>query len=309
MSNGKSIRMFLADGTPGGIITAEIMNWTGHVVTAPRSRLADLLRRPELVRTGVYILIGDDTENIDRSLIYIGESDNVGTRLTRHACEEDNGGKDFWNRVVVITSKDSNLTKGHVWHLESKMVEIATAEARVGLINRRAPEPCALPEADCADMAFFIDQVRIILPVLGFDFLRERNVITAARANQITPQPTISPRFELNSPRHSIRAEAQEIDGEFIVLCGSQARAQWTGGAHTYQTLHQGLIRDNKLIPHPGSDHLTFNEDTIFNSPSAASAVILGRPDNGRKTWTIAGSGQSYAAWQESQMPTLPAEE
>lgn len=36
---GKSVRMFLADGTPGGLITAEIMNWTGHVIAAPRSDL------------------------------------------------------------------------------------------------------------------------------------------------------------------------------------------------------------------------------------------------------------------------------
>jgi hypothetical protein len=37
MSAGKSVRLFLADGTPGGLLTAEIMNWTGHVVAAPRS--------------------------------------------------------------------------------------------------------------------------------------------------------------------------------------------------------------------------------------------------------------------------------
>lgn len=47
MSVGKSIRLYLADGTPGGLLTAEIMNWTGHVVAAPRSDLASLLKRPE----------------------------------------------------------------------------------------------------------------------------------------------------------------------------------------------------------------------------------------------------------------------
>ena len=39
MSAGKSVRLFLAEGTPGGR-TVEIMNWTGHVVAAPRSELA-----------------------------------------------------------------------------------------------------------------------------------------------------------------------------------------------------------------------------------------------------------------------------
>ena len=62
MNAGKSIRLFLADGTPGGLLTAEIMNWTGHVVAAPRSDLAALMSRPECSRTGLYILLGDDPE-------------------------------------------------------------------------------------------------------------------------------------------------------------------------------------------------------------------------------------------------------
>ncbi|WP_212735005.1 hypothetical protein [Nocardia farcinica] len=57
---GKTVRMFLADGTPGGLQTAEIMNWTGHIVAAPRSDLARLLARREVGRTGVYVLIGED---------------------------------------------------------------------------------------------------------------------------------------------------------------------------------------------------------------------------------------------------------
>jgi hypothetical protein len=64
MSTRKSVRLFLADGTPGGLLTVEIMNWTGHLVTAPRSDLGSLLKRPEPARTGVYILIGDDPDAV-----------------------------------------------------------------------------------------------------------------------------------------------------------------------------------------------------------------------------------------------------
>ena len=77
MSVGKSIRLYLADGTPGGLLTAEIMNWTGHVVAAPRSDLAALLKRQETSRTGIYILLGDDPESLGGSLAYIGEGDDV----------------------------------------------------------------------------------------------------------------------------------------------------------------------------------------------------------------------------------------
>lgn len=41
MSQGCSIRVFLLDGAPDGLLTAEIMNWTGHVLTSPRSKLSE----------------------------------------------------------------------------------------------------------------------------------------------------------------------------------------------------------------------------------------------------------------------------
>jgi len=34
---GQQIKLFLVDGTPGGLTTAEITNWTGHVLHARRS--------------------------------------------------------------------------------------------------------------------------------------------------------------------------------------------------------------------------------------------------------------------------------
>ena len=44
---GRSVRLFLADGTPQGLIVAEIPNWSGKVLAAPRSRLGELLKRSE----------------------------------------------------------------------------------------------------------------------------------------------------------------------------------------------------------------------------------------------------------------------
>ncbi len=50
MISGRTIRMHLVDGTVSGLITAEIMNWMGHVVLSPRSRLMALLARAEARR-------------------------------------------------------------------------------------------------------------------------------------------------------------------------------------------------------------------------------------------------------------------
>lgn len=56
---GRSLELYFIDGKPDGLLTAEVFNWTGHILMAPRTQLANALKRPEARRTGVYILLGD----------------------------------------------------------------------------------------------------------------------------------------------------------------------------------------------------------------------------------------------------------
>ena len=44
MNQGHSIHLFMVEGTPNGLLTAEIMNWTGRVLTGPHSKLAKQVR-------------------------------------------------------------------------------------------------------------------------------------------------------------------------------------------------------------------------------------------------------------------------
>lgn len=41
MTQGRSLRLFLVDGTPNGLLAAEIISWTSHVLTGLRSKLAE----------------------------------------------------------------------------------------------------------------------------------------------------------------------------------------------------------------------------------------------------------------------------
>jgi len=97
---GKTIRIFLADGEPTGILLAEISNGTGKALVAPRSQLDQLSKREEVRRTGVYRLVGPDPDDPSRALASIGEGDNVLKRLLRH---NKNEAKDFWERRPTST--------------------------------------------------------------------------------------------------------------------------------------------------------------------------------------------------------------
>lgn len=292
---GKQVKLFLVDGTPGGLTTAEITNWTGHVLSARRSDLADLLKRDEAQRTGVYLLLGDDETALGDTRCYVGEADVIAARLRAHANDKD---RSFWDRVVVITSKDTNLTKSHGRYLESRLIQLAAKAGRVSLENGTAPPTPNLPEADASDMEYFVGQLQIMLPVLGVNTIRVRPVAPVSSAD-----PVESPVFTLSNVKTGVAASAQQIDGEFTLLSDSKVVAQWHGvGKATstqkayagYRARHENLLADGSIVVQSGVGLVT--RDIAFSSPSTAGAVALGRSCNGRVEW-VSPEG-SFGAWE-----------
>jgi hypothetical protein len=77
MALGKTIKLYLMDGSPNGPISAEIGNWSGQVIVVPRAQLHELAKRPELQRTGVYILVGRDATATNIERLYVDEADDI----------------------------------------------------------------------------------------------------------------------------------------------------------------------------------------------------------------------------------------
>ena len=70
-------------------------------------------------RTGVYVLWQRD-DAVDSPRVYIGQSDNVMTRLLSHDSE-----KDFWTDAAAFTIKDSTFNSAHARFIESELIRIA----------------------------------------------------------------------------------------------------------------------------------------------------------------------------------------
>jgi len=121
-----TIKLFLPRGDAKSLRTAEISNWTGKAVAAPRTELDELLAREELEKAGIYILIGSDPlTNAARA--YIGEAEVIRERLKQHKTKE------FWVSAIDFVSKDENLTKAHVRYLESRLLTEANQIGRFTL--------------------------------------------------------------------------------------------------------------------------------------------------------------------------------
>lgn len=293
-AEGRSLELYFIEGRPDGMLTAEMFNWTGHVLMTPRTRLSAALARKEAGFTGVYLLLG---EKEGAPPAYIGESESIAARIRSH-----DTAKDWWTSAVPITTAANNLNKAHVKYLEARLVEEALSAARVTLDNGNTPPRPGLNEAAVSNMESFLGYVFTILPALGVS-LFVRNVRPALSQPAPEPGKADLPTFRLVNKKNNIEATAVLQDGDFIVLEGSQARLEWSSKsdqASGYAELH-GELRRSGVLQRNG-EHCVFSQNYAFRSSSAAAAVVTGRPANGTLEWKVDGTDTSYKDWEAAQL-------
>lgn len=263
-----TITLFLPFGDANSLRTAEISNWSGKAVAAPRTELDHLLAREELDRPGVYILTGRDPKtNVQHA--YIGEAEVIRERIKQHKSKE------FWVSAIVFVSKDENLTKAHVRHLESRLIDEAGKVNRFTL-DQNHSSGSRLSESDRANMEVFLEHVRQLLPVLGSELLSP------------IAQTTTEGQFSkvLLCEMKGAKGRGQRTANGFVVFQDSTAVLKERPSAESYPYVlaeRKQLISEGSLAERNG--FLVFTKDIEFSSPSAAAAVIHGGSANGLIAW------------------------
>ncbi len=267
MKKPKTIKLYLVDGEPTGIRTAELSNWDGKAIVIPRNRMKSAKDREEVQSPAVYLLVGAE-DNDELLKVYVGEAETVMTRLAQH---ETN--KDFWQYAVAFISKSNNLTKAHVKFLESHIIETLSKSGRCRLENHVSPNKVNLPESDQSDMIEFIENLELLTGALGWNFFRQSSSVTTAEKI----------KYYCSGP--SAKAEGFMDDEGFIVLKDSYARSKLVESAKAgwVPNIHQKLLSNNILRKE--GDSYYFTQDYLFNSPSAAAAAILACHANGWTVW------------------------
>jgi hypothetical protein len=73
MGRGKTIQIFLPDGSANGIKIAEITSAIEKAILIPRNNLQEAVKRKETSQEGIYFLFGTDDERA-KPLVYIGQT-------------------------------------------------------------------------------------------------------------------------------------------------------------------------------------------------------------------------------------------
>jgi hypothetical protein len=299
---GRSLELYYIDGRPDGMLTADLFNWTGHVLMTPRTQIAAALQRTEAGYAGVYLLLGEQN---GEPRAYVGESEDISARIKAHDIA-----KDWWTSAVLVTAAANKLNKAHVRYLEARLIAEARAIGRMPLDNATNPPRPSLSEADVAKMEAFLENLFIVLPAVRVDMFIQR---ARPPLGSSAPTPSLAltrpgsalppARFTLETPKHGIKATAVLVDGEFVVQAGSLAQGNWVGQngqTASYAALHAELVNADILAPQGALR--VFTKNYVFKSPSAAAAVINGRNTSGPQHWRLEGEDITYKEWEARQL-------
>ena len=266
MVYGKTIELFLVNGTADSIITAELSNWNGKAIKIPRTEVADCTR-DDLRGVGVYFLICQNNDGMDS--VYIGEAEVIHDRLKQHLADHKIGKETYyWNTAVAFVGRD--LNKALIRYLENRLVEIARNGGQYSVLTKNTYKNTILKESQIASMEEFVENVKVLMSALGYKVLE-----SAPKAADNT--------IYLYCKGSGANAKGFVSTGGFTVLKGSFV------SSHTVPSMEvhaksmfklrnamekEGIIADN-----------AFTRDYEFTSPSAASTVVLGRSSNGNVDW------------------------
>ena len=255
----------MPDSEPEGVRIVEKSNWTGQGIVFPRSRFAQVRRREEVKRTGVYVL-WEPSESGHLPRAYVGQGDSLLSRLAIHLRK-----KDFWTHAIAFISKDQNLNKAHVHYLEARMVNLAYEAKRCELDNANIPQEPSLSDADKADAELYLADMLLCLQVVGVSFFEKS-------------QEPVRKAQELILRGKGIEAHGYEGVGEFVVRSGSLAVKNEVHSIPIYLSELRRTLCEKGILKDIGGQY-RFDQDYGFSSPSTSAGVILGKSSSGRIEW------------------------
>lgn len=269
MAYGKSIELFLVNGTADSLIIAELSNWNGKAIKIPRIEVSSC-NREDITQAGVYFLFCKEDDGSDS--VYIGEAENVKERLVQHLRDYQSEKETYyWSSAVVFIGRD--LNKALIRYLENRFVEIARESKRYLVLTKNTYRNTVMKESQVAVMEEFVDNVKILINALGY------KVLEPLVQNNSSNSTVDDEMLFISSG--SVNAKGRVTTEGFVVYEGStlDSKGSVNSLSNGMKNLRQKLIESDKVQNH------VIKENILFSSSSAAASFVLGYSVSGPQRW------------------------
>ena len=269
-SLGKSIDLYLMDGTAAGRWQATLSNWNCSSYKIPRGDLKNCDDLPELRAPGVYFLFGRDDES-GQQFVYVGEGDDVLKRILQaHTFEKDGS---YWTEAVILVTPAGSLDKAKIKYLENRFHRIVIETNRYIVKNGNTPPQSPVQKKIRDMLEEFIMNTQLIMPALGHKVFEPQ---PSAEQDSVDEDELLY--FSRNQGKGG-QATGKVADDGFWVLKGSYifpvvADYVPTGVAKARER-YADLINNQGIL----------TQDVSFGSPSYASSFVCGKNSNGLTEW------------------------
>lgn len=315
--NAFSLHMFFPFGDPDGLRVVKKDNWSGRAIAFSQDRMDEAARWSDLEHPGVYILRGEEGQEVR---IYIGETDNLVNRLKRHL---DDGDRDFWTRAVAFVRAGDNLDKAEIKYLEARLIQLAEAAGWCILDNVQRPDPTGKLEEDRRAAAEgYLEELLEFLQALGIPEFQPPEPPQPAMGSKdddpAVPSPTDAPCDQgdrlLQVKQKGVKARGHYLPDcrQFEVFDGATAARDEVPSLsgrpyRAARKLRKRLIDERILVEDEELGVYVLQGNQIFNSPSQAEQVLAGRPGSGQPTWPLVDTGD--AAGSDGDEPAEPEDD
>lgn len=193
-AKAKKITLYLENGTLDGLVNiSETDGWDfgGELYSCPRDNVDALVNNPFINnKIGVYLLLSTDR-------VYVGQSIDLVSRITQHKL-----GKDWWERVILFTSKNNELNQSHITYLESKLIQKAIECSTVDSENKTFGNKTCLGIGDAKLLDQYLDEAFFVLELLGINVFKKSK-------EQTKSQITLSTITEKTEEDRELRAKSE----------------------------------------------------------------------------------------------------
>lgn len=156
MGRAKVINVVLENGTLDGVV--QISNKTGDdviILSAPRKSVDYLFEVSESENFGVYLLLSEKK-------VYVGQSTDLKARIKNHIAN-----KEWWNRVVLMTSASNRFNHSDIDYLESVLIDKAQNNHSLDTENKKSGNKFNVQRGDQIALDNYIEDAMLLLDFIG----------------------------------------------------------------------------------------------------------------------------------------------
>lgn len=167
-AKAKTINLLLYEGNLSGVISIEDSSWnSGELYSAPRESVDELLDTDACKKYGVYLLLSQD-------MVYVGQASDLAKRVGQHKV-----GKNWWESVAILTTKDDSLNHSDIDYLESFLIDKARKVGRLDCDNKNKGNKPKVDKFREVYLGQYLEEALFLLQLIGINVFSDSKTVKA----------------------------------------------------------------------------------------------------------------------------------